>query len=721
MDIYERLGLSRDSMEVSAFPHDAGDHLPDIPGRPWLNDLNREQREAATARRHICVIAGAGTGKTKALTAAIQDRVVGDRTPADSIMVVTFTRKAANEMRERLEAVQCPVPRYLGTFHSVCIRLMRDFPELNLGRGSRCQFLDDQAVLIMIRDVLLPSMPEEFLQRVADIHCGGDVHDLFAHDVVAGVRDIISSMKAEQIVPDDLLAEDFRPEAQPYHLRDKMMEDSPAWDIARFCYRFYETEMARLNALDYDDIINIPLRALEKSVALRRVVQQRIKTVLVDEYQDCSLGQKRLAEIIAGDEGSLFVVGDDGQSVYGWRGAHVDFIRAWAETPGVSRITLLKNYRSTNGILNMGRVFLSYDGDVIDKKLVAVGPYAADTEAPKIFCFPDAKIEFAAIAANIARRIVDGESMKSIAVLVRSRRLARRAMNALIRKGVPAQMDNGSLWDKKEIRFLIAASLLIIDEDNPANVLRFKDLFSSGILKMGVGEVALKRLMDHASRDGVSVALDALADKNKKTTEIIGILRHIQAIRREPGGIEPSAVIEALYSRSGMSALLRNKQTDLRERLAVTNWHQAGKIHEEITTIQNQINDVDELIALAGTYSSLEELVSTGVMGRDSKAESNAVLITTIHGAKGLEWDTVYIAGFSDRNMQMVEGHADPSSPGYKETCRTAYVAATRARRNLIITWASEYTPAGPRGYTPHRPCPLIGGMAFLPGHTMPE
>lgn len=719
MNIYERLGLSQDGMEIASFQHDPGDNLPSVPGRPWLDDLNREQRDAATARNHICVVAGAGTGKTKTLTAAIRDRVIGDRVPADSIMVVTFTRKAANEMRERLEQSNCPIPRYLGTFHSVCIRLMRDYPDLNMGRGSRCQFLDDNAVRVLIRDVLLPSVPEAILQEIADIHCNGDVHDLFSHEVTAGLRDIISSMKAEQILPDDLLAEDFVPERQPYHLREKIVDDGPVWDLAQVCYRMYEAEMARITALDYDDIINVPLRALQKSAALRRLVRQHIKTVLVDEYQDCSLGQKRLAEIIAGDEGSLFAVGDDGQAIYGWRGAHVDFIRQWAETEGVTKVTLLKNYRSTNGILNMGRVFLSYDHDVIDKRLVAVGPYAADTAAPKIFNFPDGRSEFAGIAANIGHRIANGEAMKSIAILVRSRRLARRAMNALIRQGVPAKMDNGSLWDKKEIRFLIAASFLIIDENNPANILRFKDLFSSGILKMGVGEAALKKLMSNAKRDGVSAALNTLAEKNKKAVGIIDIIRNIQSVRNELGGIEPAVVIESLYRRSGMETYLAEKQIALHDRLSGANWAMAGKIQEEIATIRNQMNDVDELIQLARTYPSIEELVSTGIMGRDSRSDANAVLITTIHGAKGLEWDTVYLAGFSDGNMKMVDGLCDPSHHEYKETCRTAYVAATRARKNLIISWSDDYSTRGPNSGYRHRPCPLIDGMAFLSGHTM--
>lgn len=716
-DGFESAGQTDPECPAWAFAEDDSEETePMVDGRVWLDELNPEQRTAAVARGNICVIAGAGTGKTKTLIAAIKDRIVGDRVPANTIMVVTFTRKAAGEMRERLISAGCAVPRYLGTFHSVCIRLMRDYPYIVSSRQEGFQFLDDSAIKVMIRDFLIPSIPESDFKEIETLYNRPKNKALKFSEVATEFRNIISALKSERITPEDVENDTLDYGNMPYHLAS-LIDDSPgAWLMVQQCYRQYEDMLHQKNALDYDDIINIPLRALETSTRLRQKVQDRIRTVLVDEYQDCSLNQKQLAEIIAGDGGSLFVVGDDGQSIYGWRGAHVDFIRRRAEAPGVETVNLERNYRSTNGILNIGRIMLSYDPQALDKVLVADGPNASDTSVPVAYHHATGFHEFEFIADDVRNRLAAGAACHSIAVLVRSRWIGHMVMNALIRNHIPAKMEDGSMWDKKEIRFLVAAALLALDGDAPANIFRLHDLLSSGVMPTGVGESGLKSLRAAAERFGVRRALSDLALRNKKVSVILSAIQTIG--EKSQDNMSAKAVIERLFVDTGLKTALLNKASDLDMKIKSAERARVGKLQDERSQIKHRLLDIDNLIAVAASVESLEELVSTAIMGRDCRADENAVLVSTIHGAKGLEWETVYLPGFSDQNMKIwltmltqnlgISGGVDVAQmEEFGETCRLAYVATTRAKKNLIFSWSDVYRKDGPW----NRKCPLLEGI----------
>lgn len=611
----------------------------------WLSGLNSEQRRAVELTEGpVLVLAGAGSGKTRTLTHRIAYLIQTLGMAPESILAFTFTNKAAGEMRERIAQLVGWDGRgmWIGTFHATAVRMLRETMPL-IGRDSR------------------------FLVYDAD-------------DARAVMREVIRELNWDerQWTPQSLLAQVSRAK-NLCQGPESIDEGNYLGRRLKEAYTRYQLRLERLNAVDFDDLIMLAVHLLEQVPEARGRFRQRFQYVLVDEYQDTNHAQYRLIRALAGGHQNLCAVGDDDQSIYGWRGADVrnilDFQR---DFPQAQVIRLEENYRSTAAILGAANAVVRHNQSRLGKELWTKRPHGARV---KIFEAPDEESEAWFVAQSVHDLIRAGRSTDEIAVLYRTNAQSRALELAFSRAGIPYRLVGGArFYERKEVKDLIAYLRLLYNPDD--------DLALSRVINVprrGIGEVAISRLRAYAADRGMSLAqvlgeAHRVPDLAPPAARAAAQLHELFLGWRCRVGVSLADLILAVAEESGLGPQLRAELTqDAEERLG-----NLGELASEAKRFEDEQGSSD-----LGDFLGWVALVSDLDTGSE---DDGGLWLMTLHSAKGLEFQVVFLTGLEEgvfpHSRAMEEGDIE-------EERRLMYVGITRARDLLAISHARQRTLNG--------------------------
>jgi DNA helicase-2/ATP-dependent DNA helicase PcrA len=593
--------------------------------------LNPEQRAAVLHDRGpLLVLAGAGSGKTRVVTRRLA-RLVGDGADPRRLVAVTFTNRAAEEMRERVRALLgvSRLESFVGTFHAWGLGFLRRHAEAaGLSPGFSIADGGDQASLVR------EAMAEENLSE--QTFSPGAVHSR------------ISAAKSALVSPARFAETET---------------DFSGVRIARV-YAAYEKKLKRVNAADFDDLIRLPVETLGRSEEIRRATQSSIEHLLVDEYQDTNAAQDALVKLLAGGALSLCAVGDEDQSIYRWRGARVEHILQFEEDfPGAAVVALTRNYRSTARILEAAGAVVSRNRRRRPKVLRAEGAEGGPVVART---FRDDRLESEWIVSRIAE---SPRPRAEHAVLFRVNAQSREIEDELVRRNIPYVFIGGQkFYERAEVKDAIAYLRLAAE---PADDLAFRRVVN--VPARGIGAATLDRLAAHAREAGVS--LYEASEKAAGLTERARVaLERFRRIVQAGGSKAPgptSELLEFLLEESGYRALY------------------AGEDPEDVGRRENLrelVSAAREYEIRAGEAASLREFLDTMALATDAEISraGGAVSLLTLHSAKGLEFSEVFISGVEEGFLPHTQ--SAQSEDEVEEERRLLYVGMTRARESLTLT-----------------------------------
>ncbi len=625
-------------------------------------DLNPAQREAVyTLRGPLLVLAGAGTGKTRVVTYRIAE-LIRTGTPPQRILAVTFTNKAADEMQQRAAALlgkRLKQRPEISTFHSLCVRILRRGIKV-LGYPTEFAICDrgDQ------ESVARAALRE--LRMTEAVLSPGDLLYLIGRWKSAGVRPAQAVQMAET---------------------DKE-------HLAASAYRRYQERLKAAGALDFDDLLLCTEELFASHPASLKAEADRFDHVLVDEYQDTNGPQYRIIKALAAGHRNLCVVGDDDQSIYGWRGAEVthilNFKRDW---PDAKVVRLENNYRSTKEIVSWANRLIAFNRLRHGKTLRA----ERSGETPRVLQLEDEQTEAETVVREIAGRLKTHRRKPSdFAILCRTNEQPRAFETELRRARVPYVILGGkSFFDRKEVRDILAYLKTIAYPNDEASLLRIIN-----VPPRGLGPSAVRRLNELAAAGGVGLweLLERVESQSGLTRAAIegavGFRRLIQGLRAEAPRITVDRLLTNLLSAIDYRAELERIYDDVADRDA--RWASV----EELVNAAAQYSKRNEKNGLAGF---LQELVLTSADDKEDQLEKNAVALMTMHAAKGLEFPEVYIVGMEEGILPHHRAVKEGES-AVDEERRLCYVGVTRAQSRLTLTLALSRMKWGkPRPTVPSR------------------
>jgi DNA helicase-2/ATP-dependent DNA helicase PcrA len=641
-----------------------------------LAELNPPQRQAVThGEGPLLVLAGAGSGKTRVLTYRIAYLLATGQAQPSEILAITFTNKAAGEMRERVEQLVGRVSRlmWVMTFHSACARILRADAQ-RLGYKRAFTIYDEADSLRMVKRCLgeLDIDPKRFPPRA--------------------VRAQISAAKSQLIDADEYgraASSASRPGAARSGEGPSYFERTAA-DV----YRLYERRMLEANAMDFDDLLVRTVNLLELFEDVRERYRRAFRWVLVDEYQDTNHVQYRLLQLLCTEHGNLLVVGDEDQSIYRFRGADIrnilEFERDFAET---TVVRLEENYRSTQVVLDAANAIVANNHDRLGKRLwTGLGR----GEPVTIVELEDEHAEARYVASEVERLAADeGVPRDEIAVFYRVNAQSRVLEDTLVRFEIPYQVIGGTkFYERAEIKDAIAYLSLIV---NPADAVSFARIVNSP--RRGIGQTTQGRLLSHANTTGQDIwdvftqpeqapGLGAAALKAvRRFAETMRGLRE----RVEGGdGTGLAEVLEAVLTDSGYLEALQAERTieaegrveNLQELIGVAGEFDANRELEG----ESEVGPLEEFLAQIALYTDQDAL----------KAEESLCTLMTLHNAKGLEYEAVFMIGCEEgvfpHMRSLEEGNLE-------EERRLCYVGVTRAKQRLCMTFARRRSLHGGRGH----------------------
>ena len=617
----------------------------------YLADLNPAQREAVlTTEGPVLVIAGAGSGKTRVLTRRIAHLLAAVGVKPPEILAITFTNKAAAEMRERVEDLVGPPARasWVMTFHAACGRILRrEAPRL--GYRSNFTIYDTADQLRLTKQCLedLERDPKRFTPR--------------------GIHSQISNAKNQLIGPDD------------YASRVASFYDQTVADV----YKLYQTKMFNSNAVDFDDMLYLTVDVLERFPEAQEKWQSAFRYLLVDEYQDTNHAQYRFLQLLATTHSNVFAVGDPDQSVYSFRGADIrNVLEFERDFPGAKTIALEQNYRSTNSILEAANGVISHNRERKPKNLWSE---LGDGDPVRVVEVEDEHSEARYVAAEIARLVEEGFNGSEVAVFYRTNAQSRVLEDVLVRQGVAYQVIGGPrFYERAEIKDLVAYLQVI---DNPYDAVSL--LRSANRPRRGIGDSPLAKLMSFA--DDAEMSLWEAMDR----TEAAGV------------GTAPAKAVASFRTviQSLMSASQEYDVPELIERVLEQSGYMDSLEAERTIEAQGRIENLQELVSLARewvesaaepTLSSFLQEVSLYSDQDAIRGEGSLVTLMTLHNAKGLEFRAVYLIGMEEGifpHSRSIE------EQGVEEERRLCYVGMTRAMERLTLLHASSRMLYGGRSY----------------------
>ncbi|MGN0037923.1 MAG: ATP-dependent helicase [Coriobacteriales bacterium] len=626
-----------------------------------LSVLNPAQREAVlTTEGPLLVLAGAGSGKTRVLTYRIAHLVQDLGVAPWSVLAVTFTNKAAKEMRSRLSAILAGDVRgmWINTFHSMCVRMLRADAEL-LGYGKDFTIYDADDSKRLVKDIMAELGYDT--KRFPD----------------AGVRSRISAAKNDLKLPGDM------PSSDPYS------------KCVAAVYKALQARLKRSNAMDFDDLLLNTYLLLKDNPQIAHAYGLRFRYILVDEYQDTNRAQYAITKMLAQVCGNLMVVGDDDQSIYSWRGADIrnilDFERDW---PAAKTVKLEQNYRSTGNILAAANAVIANNASRKAKKLFTESPAG---EKIGLYLAADERDEGRWIASRIEQLHDAGTSYNDVALFYRTNAQSRTLEDMLLRAGVPYQIVGGTrFFDRMEIRDCMAYLKLTVNPADDISALRVVNT-----PRRGIGKTTVERIAGTARVRGISFfeaareeSLDPACRANTRKA-LESFVKVIDEARSYSGPLDK--VVEMIIERSGLIPALQAMRTEEAD-ARVENIKEFVSVVQEYVESHPLVEDEallpaegelelngQEFSAHPPTLADFMEWLSLRT-DLDSVEESEEkVTLMTIHSAKGLEFDVVFVSGMEEtifpHSNSMIER-------GVEEERRLAYVAITRARKKLFLTHA---------------------------------
>ena len=610
-----------------------------------LSELNKQQRKAAeTLDGPVLVLAGAGSGKTRALTYRVAN-LINHGVPAGSILALTFTNKAAEEMKNRIRdlvGAKAVESAWISTFHSSCARILRrDIEKIGYLRSFVIYDDDDQK-----------SVLRQILKQL-------DIDDKWIS--VQEMRALIGEAKNALLSPEEWLKQ-----------AESDRRNNRIYDIMSA----YDRQLHGMNALDFDDLLIKTLELFVGNPPVLDAYRRRFKYVLVDEYQDTNRAQYELIRMLTAESRNLCVVGDDDQSIYGWRGARLqnilDFEKDYPETV---TIRLEQNYRSTSNILDAANQVIANNENRKDKKLWTEG---GEGEKIKLFCANDEKDEAAWIVDMVRTLIRKGIKRREIAVLYRTNAQSRIPEEMLSNAGIPYMVYGGmKFYDRREIRDVIAYLRVIVNSADDTSLRRIIN-----VPKRSIGDGTVQTLIDYANETDIPLysALgdlpDSLGSRPKKcVAEFYQLMTMLSALKDT---MPLADFIDMLIDKTGLEKQYLAENTDeARTRL------------ENIQEFKGAVRDFAKKAEDATLESYLENIALVTDLDRRDESSDNVALMT-LHNAKGLEFENVFIAGLEEgvfptyRSSQIEER--------IEEERRLMYVGMTRAKKRLFLSHAASRT-----------------------------
>ncbi|MBA4748752.1 MAG: UvrD-helicase domain-containing protein [Sphingopyxis sp.] len=608
---------------------------------PYLAGLNPPQRQAVlTSEGPVLVLAGAGTGKTAALTARLAHLVATRRAWPSEILAVTFTNKAAREMKHRIgqmisDAVE-GMP-WLGTFHSIAAKMLRRHAEL-VGLQSNFTILDTDDQLRVIKQLMA-------VEALDDKRWPPKL-----------LASLIDRWKNRGLTPTDLDA-----------------GENEAWadGKGRHFYGLYQARLKTLNACDFGDLLLHMLVILKSHRDILEHYQTRFKYILVDEYQDTNASQYLWLRLLAQTRKNICCVGDDDQSIYSWRGAEVaNILRFERDFPGATVIRLEQNYRSTPHILAAASGLIAHNGDRLGKTLWTDLDSGDKVRVQGVWDGPE---EARRIGDALESLQIKGESLNHAAILVRAQFQTRELEDRFISIGMPYRIVGGfRFYERAEIRDALAYLRLV---NSPADDLAFERIVNTP--KRGLGDKAIQRihLLARAQQTPLARAAARIIESDELTPQarralatFVSQLRHWQ---EQAQALPHAELAQLILDDSGYTAML-----------------QADKSSEAAGRLEN----LSELVRAMEEYDSLDAFLEhvSLVMDRDDSVDAEQVTIMTIHAAKGLEFRHVHLAGWEDGVFPSQRALDEGGTASLEEERRLAYVAITRARETATIWHAAN-------------------------------
>ncbi len=634
--------MTHPASSASQHPDAAGDGPP-------LDGLNPAQREAVL---HVdgpaLVLAGAGSGKTRVLTTRIARLVGAHGVEPASILAVTFTNKAAGEMRERIERLlgRSTGGMWVGTFHAIGARMLRSAAAL-AGRSPNFTIYDEDDALgavkrVMERQGISPKeyAPKSILSAISD-----------AKNALVDEREYAS------------LALD------------------PFSKVVAGVYTNLEDALRTANAVTFDDLLVLPVRILQRNPERLAEYQRRFRYVLVDEYQDTNRAQYKFVTLLAGSHGNVMVVGDEDQSVYGWRGADIRNILDFEKDFPAARVVRLEdNYRSAPPILELANEVISANTERLGKTLRATQPPG---ERVSVVNAADERDEADAVAEEIqTRRSASGRLMlRDFAILYRTNAQSRAMEEAMRKRNIPYRLIGAvRFYDRREIRDLMAYLKLIA---NPADDEAFRRAVA--VPKRGLGDTTITHLADAAASHGLPLL--ATAERAELVNGVRPAARKALAdfaalvgdLRERARDASVDEILRALIDAIRYADHLRAEGPEGAERL--------DNVRELVDSAAETVADEGGEVGLTPLDHFLQRAtLAAGVDGLDPNAD--AVVMMTMHNAKGLEFPVVFVTGLEDGLFPLARAYDDPKM--LEEERRLFYVGITRAERKLFLTHADQ-------------------------------
>ena len=624
-------------------------------GADALKGLNSAQKDAAsTMSGPLLILAGAGSGKTKTLTHRIANLIAHGVSPKN-ILAVTFTNKAAQEMRTRLWKLlnknsenEDVVPNrsfmpYMGTFHSICVKILRiEYLAAGLDKNFVIYDTDDQVALI--RRIIKNGKYDSKSLKPKSIQA------------------IISKCKNEYKSPSDLEKEAYYPNLK---------------QTAKI-YAEYELEKVKMNALDFDDLLLDAARLFDKNSEIRKKWQERFEHILIDEYQDTNAVQYHLVKALVNESQNICVVGDDWQSIYSWRGADfTNILNFTKDFPTAKVVKLEQNYRSTGNILKASQKVIKNNQTRTDKELFTE---SGNGEPVEIESLADEAME----AQWVANKIINEKANKNreysdFAILYRTNAQSFAFEKVLINNRIPYKIIGGvRFYDRKEVKDVLAILRLIV---NPMDQISLERV-TKNVLS-GIGEASLKKLLSrldsiHATHPESNPLItpglsDEFASRAKKSIDRLqNYFRMVESEERMP-----TELIKQTIRYFDFKSLLDDGTPSGGDRL----------------------ENLNVLAGNAITYENIEDFLADATLmsSADESTDKHSVTLMTIHAAKGLEFPVVFLVGLEEG---LFPSERSDSVEALEEERRLAYVGMTRAKEELILSYAKSRFSFGSRNYT---------------------
>jgi DNA helicase-2/ATP-dependent DNA helicase PcrA len=606
-----------------------------------LNDVQAQAVEQTDGP--VLIFAGAGSGKTRVLTHRIAYLLGEKEVAPDRILAVTFTNKAAGEMKNRLERMVGSKSRdlWVGTFHAMCVRILRR-DGTKIGVAPSFAIIDDADQRQLVKDIL-----DDLDYDERQIAPGACLHE-------------ISKAKNALIWPEQ------------YHEKQTSFLGERMGNV----YAEYQRRLRESNSLDFDDLIVRTIDLLEKDAAVRKKYQDKFEYILVDEYQDVNIAQYRLVALLGAKHKNITVVGDDDQSIYSWRGSdHRMILRFEADFPGAKVFKLEENYRSTQRILDAANALVSNN-----KERAATKLFTQRGEGEAITVYPAAteRDEARYVTEKVKELVRDGAAYRDFLILYRTNAQSRVFEEALIADGIPYRVVGGvGFYARAEIKDVIAYLRYIM---NPSDALAFKRIVN--VPRRGIGQQTLAALVQAATTRGLSVG-EAIFDSDllkeavpKKLKELERFAELIRSFRKQAETLSVGDLLVTVMEDSGYVRELQAEET-----------------HDARARIEN----LQELVGVAREYESGEpEATLAGFLANvalisdlDSlDPDSSYVTLMTLHGAKGLEFSHVFLTGLEEGVFP--HSRALTEMAELEEERRLAYVGVTRAMDRLFLTYAQR-------------------------------